>query len=791
VGLLQNLSVLALRQLLQGACQAVAFQGAEAAIGLLTDHFIDHSQRLTRALQTANERAWRALEFALAGESIWTFLDRTEDKALRQQVRAFLDAASLSGGPVGNAEFRQQCLRELRAARKAGALTRGTLDVRELARQVGALARFGDPPALLDAEWQAVAQMAEEVRRASYPALGQLLGVRPPDGVPVVVAAARYFFRRAVEADRELFQGLAFARMEQLGRDQDSGFAALADALDRQDLRLGEVLDVAAKTDRTVSDIHEEQRRQGEQNRAMYEAVIGLEQQFNLMRRELRPRDSLSIHTEAERQLLKRVVDQYRALPEGQRQAMPALLLSLSKLEVVVGDFDAAQRDSQTVAGLVADLATKAEAHYTAYQAALGRADWDTALREMNQAAERDPARFKPFPTDRYVPERILGAGGFGVAFLCRHKHMNLPVVVKALHTDALDRGPDTVFVEATHLKQLKHPGIIAVSECGYVDEAGQTGPYLVMDYFEGLTLEEHVRRHGPLAPEDLLAVAGSVAEALRAAHDQKILHRDIKATNLLVRRDPQGWHVKLIDFGLALKHSLLGNASARSQMARSAGPLVYSITGTLDYAAPEQTGRLPGVQVGPYSDVYGFGKTCCYALFQTTEPLPSHWRRVPEALAELLEHCLMRAPEQRLASFAAVLQRLRSIPPKAPPPPPAPARPEPPRPAAVSPPSVPAPQPAAVPPRPPALPAKTPPQPPPAPAVAATPPTSGARRIEIPIQGEWSARPVDKPDAPWKRVSRLPGTVMVSPREAYWLDLGAGRRDLSRLVSVPRPCAA
>src|SRR5262249_59686987 len=60
---------------------------------------------------------------------------------------------------------------------------------------------------------------------------------------------------------------------------------------------------------------------------------------------------------------------------------------------------------------------------------------------EPRAAARLDPARFAPFPLNKYVPQRILGAGGFGVAFLCRHKYMNADVVVKTLAGDDLDRG--------------------------------------------------------------------------------------------------------------------------------------------------------------------------------------------------------------------------------------------------------------------------------------------------------------------------------------------------------------
>ena len=72
----------------------------------------------------------------------------------------------------------------------------------------------------------------------------------------------------------------------------------------------------------------------------------------------------------------------------------------------------------------------------------------------------------------RVLAERILGAGGFGVAFLCRHRYMNADVVVKTLTGDDLDRGVDQLFGEAQVLRQLDHPAIIRIQDCGFASSA-------------------------------------------------------------------------------------------------------------------------------------------------------------------------------------------------------------------------------------------------------------------------------------------------------------------------------
>ncbi|MCI0463907.1 MAG: protein kinase [Gemmataceae bacterium] len=686
--ILLNLSSLALKQVLEGACRAAGFIAGERTFDsvsqFLTQRFLDHSQRLPQALQRANDNAWKALEVALAGESFWSWLDKADQKAFRQQVRAFLDTTPLAGLPSHGPEFRTFCLRELREARKKGLLTSGTLDPEELARQTSTFARYADPQSLLDAEWKAVEGMAEELRQAGYNTLAHLVVLRSeqPGSVSVLVAGVRFFFRREVETDRELFQGLSWAKLEALEEASERGFTVVADLLNRHGQKLEEILagveETVVQTHGAVLDVQAEQGRQGQQLQEIYQAVLEMKHRHDLGASEIRPRDSLAIGSDHERHLVKMVIARFRALPADQQKQLPALLNSLAQLEVATGDFDSAQRDFQEVAGLVTDRAARAEAHWNLYGAALEKGDWQAGLDALKQAAELQPGRFAPFPLSKYEPERILGAGGFGVAFLCRNRHSGSRVVVKALRTDSLERQVADVFREARVLEDLEHPAIIRLRDCDFADSE-QTRPYLVMDYFDGLTLEDHVTKHGPLSAEQLLPLVQLTAEALQAAHARGILHRDVKPANLLVRQDGDKWRVKLIDFGLALRQSVLTATVASSTRAKTITG--YSIAGTLDYAAPEQMGKLAGVAVGPATDVYGFGKTCCFALFRTTQPLRKHWREIPEPLADLLEQCLQEAPADRFPGFDAVLKELGQLTQPAPHPTPTPApktRPEP-----------------------------------------------------------------------------------------------------------------
>ena len=247
----------------------------------------------------------------------------------------------------------------------------------------------------------------------------------------------------------------------------------------------------------------------------------------------------------------------------------------------------------------------------------------------MQDAARLAPDRYAPFPLNKYIPERILGAGGFGVVVLCRDVDSGGRVAVKALRTDELDRDAATVLAEAEQLETLEHENIIRLRTAGFAD-AARTRPYLVMSFFKGTTLEAYVQKNGPLSPEEARGVADQIAAGLDAAHSRGILHRDVKPGNVMGRKDGGRWEVKLIDFGLALRRQALQSTPSNVQ-AMEPTQRGKSIAGTLDYAAPEQLGKLKGAAVGPHSDVYGFGRTICYLLFKTPLPESDEWDQLTD----------------------------------------------------------------------------------------------------------------------------------------------------------------
>src|SRR5205085_9779009 len=126
------------------------------------------------------------------------------------------------------------------------------------------------------------------------------------------------------------------------------------------------------------------------------------------------------------------------ALSPEQQQRLPALRYGLALLETAAADYDTAQHDFQAIGSTAADPRVLALVSYNQYQVALEQRDWAEALSLLERAATLRPEQYAPFPLGKYEPERILGVGASGVAFLCRNQPSETRVVVKAFWPDGL-----------------------------------------------------------------------------------------------------------------------------------------------------------------------------------------------------------------------------------------------------------------------------------------------------------------------------------------------------------------
>lgn len=189
---------------------------------------------------------------------------------------------------------------------------------------------------------------------------------------------------------------------------------------------------------------------------------------------------------------------------------------------------------------------------------------------------------------DRYKIERKIGGGGMANVFLARDTILDRDVAVKALRTDYIH---DQEFIarfdrEAQSASSLSHPNIVNIYDVGEEDQI----LYMVMEYVEGMTLKEYIQQFGPVEVPLALDIMKQISSAIAQAHENGIIHRDIKPQNILIDRFGQA---KVTDFGIAMALS----ATALTQ--------TNSILGSVHYLSPEQA---RGGMATKKSDVYSLG---------------------------------------------------------------------------------------------------------------------------------------------------------------------------------------
>lgn len=202
----------------------------------------------------------------------------------------------------------------------------------------------------------------------------------------------------------------------------------------------------------------------------------------------------------------------------------------------------------------------------------------------------------------------ILGYGGMGVVFHCRHLILGKEYALKLLSADKLSADSWTRFQsEAKALARLHHPGVVGIHNMGIDDEQC---PYYVMDLLQGESLAQIVKREGRLSRKRALNVFIQLCDALDSAHQQGIIHRDIKPSNVMLIEERDREQVKLVDFGIAR----LSSRGVATQNHTAAG----TVFGTPFYMSPEQS---LGQVVDNRSDIYSLGCT----LFEALTGRPPH----------------------------------------------------------------------------------------------------------------------------------------------------------------------
>lgn len=308
-----------------------------------------------------------------------------------------------------------------------------------------------------------------------------------------------------------------------------------------------------------------------------------------------------------------------------------------------------------------------------------GREEEERGVAERDQLDDilRELARTSDLPDDdaaligrtlgRFTITARLGAGGMGVVYRARDAKLGRDVALKvlapALAHDATARA--RLLREARAAAVIQHPNIATVYD---VDEH-EGVPFIALEIVEGLNLRDRLRRAAGLPLREVRTIARGVAAALAAAHAAGVIHRDLKPDNIVLTHTAG---VKVLDFGLARRVDDESAPTARRLTRRG------DVLGTIGYLSPEQA---LGKPLDARSDVFSFGVLVYEMLsgrlpFRGTTwgeaavalandrppPLLDLRSDVPEPLLELVERCLSRAPRDRFADGAALLEPLSRL---------------------------------------------------------------------------------------------------------------------------------
>jgi len=275
------------------------------------------------------------------------------------------------------------------------------------------------------------------------------------------------------------------------------------------------------------------------------------------------------------------------------------------------------------------------------------------------------------FPTfDGFEIVRILGKGGMGTVYLARDQRLGRYVAIKVLNASELayDDRKARFLREARSAASIRHQNVATIHEVGETEEGI---PFIVMEYCEGETLSQRIRRR-PIESAEFLMIARQIAAGLAAAHDKGIIHRDIKSANIII--EPNGM-VKILDFGLAKS---IPRALTDPGLEKTFESSTGHFFGTLHFLSPEQA---RGGNADVRSDLFSVGVVLYHMAaghlpFNAEAPLmvldqirdgePEPFTALdpsfPPTATRIISRLLQKNPDDRYQSARALLSHLDEI---------------------------------------------------------------------------------------------------------------------------------
>lgn len=269
----------------------------------------------------------------------------------------------------------------------------------------------------------------------------------------------------------------------------------------------------------------------------------------------------------------------------------------------------------------------------------------------------------------KYRIDERLNAGGMGTVYRGTHILMDKTVAIKVLRPSlAADEKIVARFSrEARAASRISHPNALMVTDFGE-DENGIV--FLVMEYLSGRTLKQLIREEGPLPLPRVVDITRQVADALNAAHQQGVIHRDLKSDNIMLLDTMTGDHAKVLDFGIAKIKEPDGN--------RDTGGLTAPnlVIGTPQYMSPEQCSQ--DSEIDARSDIYSLGVILYEMLVghvpftaesptmvmmkHLQEPVPSvldERKDLPASVGRVIARAMAKLPANRYQNLAEMVEDL------------------------------------------------------------------------------------------------------------------------------------
>lgn len=258
---------------------------------------------------------------------------------------------------------------------------------------------------------------------------------------------------------------------------------------------------------------------------------------------------------------------------------------------------------------------------------------------------------------DRYEVLEKTGTGGMSVVYRAKDHKLNRTVAIKVLKQEFSDNANfvSKFRVEAQAAAGLMHPNIVNVYDVG--EEKGMY--YIVMEYVDGITLKKYIEKKSRLTTKEAISIAIQVSMGLQAAHNNHVIHRDIKPQNIMISRDGK---VKVTDFGIA--------------KAATSNTITSNVMGSVHYTSPEQA---RGGYSDERSDIYSLGitlfemltgrvpfngeTTVAIAIKHIQSPMPSPREFVPDiprSVEQIVLKCCEKSPDRRYQNMTELIADLK-----------------------------------------------------------------------------------------------------------------------------------